>query len=114
MFINPLINVINYDYWMHKLEILRVIHKIENHEEILTQNQLNEFFEESEFSIGDKYADILTTMWVTFLYAPVIPIVLIFSLVNLILTYYVEKLTLIKRSSIKNNISHKVSQEMIE
>ena len=53
-------------------------------------------------------------MWVTFLYAPLIPIVVPFSLVNLIATYYVEKYTLLRRSSVKEILSKQVSLEMIE
>ena len=53
-------------------------------------------------------------MWVTFLYAPIIPIVVPFSLVYCILTYWIEKYTLLRRSSVKEVLSHNVSVEMIE
>ena len=53
-------------------------------------------------------------MWVTFLYAPLIPIVLPFSLVYIILTYYIEKYTIMRRSSVKSVLSKNISIEMIE
>ena len=53
-------------------------------------------------------------MWVTFLYAPLIPIVLPLSLVYIILTYYIEKYTIMRRSSVKSVLSKNISIEMIE
>ena len=53
-------------------------------------------------------------MWVTFLYAPLIPIVLPFSLVYIILTYYIEKYTIMRRSTVKDILSKNISLEMIE
>ena len=53
-------------------------------------------------------------MWVTFLYAPMIPAVLPFSLVYIILTYYIEKYTIMRRSSVKSVLSKNISIEMIE
>ena len=53
-------------------------------------------------------------MWVTFLYAPLIPIVLPFSLVYIILTYYIEKYTIMRRSTVKDVLSRNISVEMTE
>ena len=67
-----------------------------------------------KFLILIRYSDIINTMWVTFLYAPLIPIVLPFSLVYIILTYYIEKYTIMRRSSVKSVLSKNISIEMIE
>jgi len=75
---------------------------------------LNVAFEYPEYSISDKYSDIMNTMWVTFLYAPLIPIVLPFSLVYIILTYYIEKYTIMRRSTVKDVLSRNISIEMTE
>ena len=75
---------------------------------------MNKAFEYPEYSISDKYSDIINTMWVTFLYAPLIPIVLPFSLVYIILTYYIEKYTIMRRSTVKDVLSRNISIEMIE
>jgi len=75
---------------------------------------LNVAFEYPEYSISDKYSDIINTMWVTFLYAPLIPIVLPFSLVYIILTYYIEKYTIMRRSTVKDVLSRNISVEMTE
>lgn len=53
-------------------------------------------------------------MWVTFLYAPMIPAVLPFSLVYIILTYYIEKYTIMRRSTVKDVLSRNISVEMTE
>ena len=75
---------------------------------------MNVAFEYPEYSISDKYSDIINTMWVTFLYAPLIPIVLPFSLVYIILTYYIEKYTIMRRSTVKDVLSRNISVEMTE
>ena len=75
---------------------------------------MNLAFEYPEYLISDKYSDIINTMWVTFLYAPLIPIVLPFSLVYIILTYYIEKYTIMRRSTVKDVLSRNISIEMIE
>ena len=75
---------------------------------------MNVAFEYPEYSISDKYSDIMNTMWVTFLYAPLIPIVLPFSLVYIILTYYIEKYTIMRRSTVKDVLSRNISIEMTE
>ena len=67
-----------------------------------------------KFLILIRYSDIINTMWVTFLYAPVITIVLQLSLVYIILTYYIEKYTIMRRSSVKSVLSKNISIEMIE
>ena len=75
---------------------------------------MNVAFEYPEYSISDKYSNIINTMWVTFLYAPLIPIVLPFSLVYIILTYYIEKYTIMRRSTVKDVLSRNISVEMTE
>jgi len=67
-----------------------------------------------QFLILIRYADIINTMWLTFLYAPLIPIVLPMSMINIILYYWIEKYTIMRRSTAKDILSKNISQEMIE
>jgi hypothetical protein len=67
-----------------------------------------------EYDLADRYAMILNTMWMTFLYAPLIPVVLFFAVAFLIAVYWIEKFTMTRRACIKNAVSVKVSIAMLE
>lgn len=56
----------------------------------------------------------MKTMWFTFFYAPCIPLGIFFSILNLILYYYIDKFNLLKRRTIKESLDKSVSVEMIE
>ena len=113
--LNPIMNMINTDFliWRYHQKP-KLVKSIKSKECYDTQQSVNKQMEMPEYDIADKYSDIMNTMWTTFLYAPVIPIVLVLSLLNLGFTYWVEKYTLLRRSTIKNTISKQVSIEMIE
>ena len=66
------------------------------------------------FEIAGKYAVILNTMWITFLYAPLIPIALVFGIIGLIFFYWVQKYNIVRRSTIQEALDCKLSIEMIE
>jgi hypothetical protein len=48
-------------------------------------------------------------MWFTFLYATLIPIGAFLTIIGLSLYYWVDKFNLLRRSSLKNNISGKMA-----
>lgn len=52
-------------------------------------------YEEPEFNIGLRYSWILNTMYMTAFYAPLIPIVLIYTLIGFIFVYWIEKVLLL-------------------
>ena len=56
--------------------------------------------EDSEYDIGKRYAEIIETMWFTYLYASIIPIGACISIVGLTLYYWIDKYNLLRRSTL--------------
>lgn len=56
----------------------------------------------------------MKTMWFTFFYAPCIPLGNIFSILNLILYYYIDKYNVLRRRVIKESLGKEITFEMIE
>lgn len=56
----------------------------------------------------------MKTMWFTFFYGTCIPIGFFFSIITLILYYWVDKYNIIRRRTIKEVLSKDVSIEMID
>jgi hypothetical protein len=57
----------------------------------MTQAEANTLFEGPKIDIAGRYAILLKTMLLTCFYAPAMPIALIFTIVGLILTFWVDK-----------------------
>jgi hypothetical protein len=53
-------------------------------------------------------------MWFTFLYATLIPFGAFLSFIGMSLYYWVDKYNLLRRSSLKNNISGKIAVKSIK
>jgi hypothetical protein len=51
----------------------------------------------------------MKTMWFTFFYGDIIPIGNLFSITGLILYYYVDKFNVLRRRTIKENLSKELS-----
>ena len=66
-----------------------------------------------EYNMGKRYAEIIKTIWFTFLYIELIPFGAIYSLTGLILYYLVDKYILLYRCSIKDSVSSKLSRTMV-
>lgn len=64
---------------------------------------------DSNYKMGKRYAEIIKTMWFTFLYSTLIPFGAFISLVGLSIYYWVDKYNLLRRSSIIQNISGKLA-----
>lgn len=50
---------------------------------LLTQQELNEIFEDPEFDVIKRYSDALMTMYMCAFYSPILPMGMIFSVVSL-------------------------------
>lgn len=81
---------------------------------VLTQSQLNELFEDPEFDITLRYSEILRNMYITAAYSPIIPVGSIFMLFGLILNYWTDKYNLLRRRTVKHNLSEELSIQMTE
>lgn len=47
--------------------------------------------EKPNYSMSDRYSDIIKSMWFVFMYAPLIPLVTILFMIGLILFYWIDK-----------------------
>ena len=70
--------------------------------------------EHTEYYQAKRYADIMKTVWFTFLYGGILPIGIIFSIIGLSLYYWVDKYNLIRRRTVKENLAKELPLQMIE
>lgn len=68
----------------------------------LSQQQIQDLYENPDFPIAVYYATLLKTIFFCAFYAPIIPIGVIFCMVTVLLMYWLTKYTLLYRSTIKN------------
>jgi hypothetical protein len=61
--------------------------------------------EKPEYNLGKRYAEIIESVWFTYLYASTIPIGAFIILVGLSIFYWVDKYNLLRNSSVKKNVS---------
>ena len=66
---------------------------------------MNELHENTVYLSGKRYADIMKTMWFTFLYSSVLPLGSLFSSVGLFLYYWIDKYNIVNKFTAKENIS---------
>ncbi|EGR30034.1 phage head-tail family protein, putative, partial [Ichthyophthirius multifiliis] len=107
-----MIQALNFDFI--RLSILRKIEAKKQNQSVLTQQQLNTMFENSQFPIEERYSQILVTMFTTAFYAPILPTSIMWSCLALFLQYWVDKYDLLNRSTVKYNMSITLSIEMTE
>ncbi|KAL4484377.1 hypothetical protein ABPG74_019554 [Tetrahymena malaccensis] len=107
-----LAQVVNFDYYIQAF--LRKIEEKKGNQSVKTQEELNLLSENPQFPIEERYAQLLTTMFTTAFYCPIVPMTIIWSLICFILQYWIDKYNLIYRSSVKYNMSSELSLEMTE
>ena len=67
-----------------------------------------------DYLSGKRYADIMKTMWFSFVYSSVIPYGPLISGIGLFLYYWIDKYNLIKRRTVKESISEELTFKMID
>jgi len=70
--------------------------------------------EQVAYTMGKRYADIMKTMWFTFLYCSCIPLGTLWSILGLSIYYHADKHNVVVRRTIKDIIGADLSIEMIE
>ena len=70
--------------------------------------------EKPDYAMGKRYADIMKTMWFTFLYCAAIPLGTMWSMIGLTIYYYADKHNVCHRRTIKESIGLEMSSSMIE
>ena len=60
------------------------------------------------FSMGKRYAELLEMIWFTFLYEDLIPVGIFLILIGLFLYYWIDKYTLLRRSTLVSHLANKL------
>jgi len=71
-------------------------------------------YEGGPLDMAYKYGILVKTMWFTSFYACIMPIGILFSLTNVIFTYFLDKYLLLRRYSRTPLLSAKLNREMVE
>ncbi|EAS04833.2 kinase domain protein (macronuclear) [Tetrahymena thermophila SB210] len=79
-----------------------------------TQEQLNTLYEYPQYNISQQYANNLKTMFMVAFYSPIIPVGILYSMVAILLMYWVDKFNILRRKTIKFSQSAELSIEMTE
>jgi hypothetical protein len=80
----------------------------------ITQQEANELMEEYPYDMGKRYAEVLETMWFTFLFASLIPFGTFLTLIGLLIYYWVDKYNLLRRSKVENIIESKLPLKAVK
>jgi hypothetical protein len=64
--------------------------------------------EDEHYDMGKRFAEIIETMWFTFLYSTLLPIGSVITMFGLSIYYWVDKYNLLRRSSINRQVSGKL------
>lgn len=99
-FFVPLIWLVN--PWQIKQLVLRRFKRNKNY---YTQAEANDIMSDAQYVMGKRYAEIVETMWFTFLYATLIPIGAFITFLGLCIYYWSDKINLLRRSSLSHNVS---------
>lgn len=98
-FIVNLIWIVHPQYYIHRIARWYYF-GVKN----ITQKQANELMEDYPYDMGKRYAEVLETMWFTFLYASLIPLGAFLSFIGFCMYYWIDKYNLLRRSKIQNSI----------
>ena len=66
--------------------------------------------EQVAYTQGKRYADIMKTMWFTFLFCSAIPLGSLWSMLGLTIYYFADKHNVIHRRTISENIGFDLSE----
>jgi hypothetical protein len=75
----------------------------------LTQREANDLMENSNYSVGKKYAEVTESVWFSYLYASIIPGGAVLIAMGICVFYWVDKRVLLRFSSINENVSGSLS-----
>jgi hypothetical protein len=67
--------------------------------------------ENTHYSIGKRYSEVIEGIWFTFLYASLIPIGACLTFFGLTMFYWIDKYNLLRKSSVLENVSSHISMQ---
>lgn len=88
--------------------------KVKLNQSAVTQQQANFIMEHTEYYQAKRYADIMKTVWFTFLFGGVMPLGIAVSIVGLSLYYWVDLYNVMRRRTVNESLAKEVSLAMIE
>ena len=103
--VSPLLWTFNANFYLNKIIIWKLEKKKNNQN--MSQKKLNELYEYMDINIAYKYSYLSKTLLMTFFYLPLFPLGVIFSILGLLLGYYLEKFNMgnrYKRPEMMNHI----------
>jgi len=110
--VTPLTYVIDV-FWYIKLQKRKQLKK--NPESLnLTQAEANLIFQGTNMDIASRYASLVKTIWMTGLYAPLMPICVPISAIAIIVGYFIDKYLLLRRYVTPLQLGKEISKAMIE
>lgn len=80
---------------------------------VLTQHEVNRWFEGQIFDIAENYSYVTRTLFLCTWYASVAPLGLIFGMVGLVLNYWLDKFFLLRVTTFPQNQSEEIIKKII-
>jgi hypothetical protein len=109
-FLSPTLKVFDFFYyfklWQRK-NIEKELKDLPKDKINISQREVNEIYEGPKFELDNAFADLGKTGLCTFFFIPIFPCAVIISIVGLIYTYWVDKVTDILTPSISSSIGIK-------
>ncbi|EAR89312.2 kinase domain protein, putative (macronuclear) [Tetrahymena thermophila SB210] len=117
MIVQNLVQGINIPFYVSK-SIRKGFMKVGNTEHLQklvgNQEQLNQYFENPIFNLYNNYSIVISSVFSSLFYAPVIPFALVWTFFQLVLKYWVDKHCIIKQSTLNVGPNINLCKEMIE
>lgn len=94
-------------FWIiNPLRIFKIIkRKLKYGKRSLTQREANALMEEDHYDMGKRFAEIIETMWFTFMYSTLLPLGALIAIVGISIYYWVDKYNLLRRSTVSRQVS---------
>jgi len=80
----------------------------------LTQSQANTLYEGSLLDMPKKYAEIIKIMLLASFYAPALPFSIIFTIIGLVLWFWIDKYVMLSRMGLPKSISKDLTDTAVE
>lgn len=111
-FYTPIYNLVNIWYWLRVYNRSKA--KREGDQSKLTQSEAMLLFEHPQVDFATSYSGIIKSLFSAAFYAPVVPIVLVWTLLGIFLCYWVDKYNILRKSSIGKALGVEIALQMTE
>lgn len=92
----------------------RILIRIQGKSCVLTQHEVNRWFEGQNFDIAENYSYVTRTLFLCTWYASVAPLGLIFGTVGLVFNYWLDKYFLLRITAFPQNQSEDIIKKIID